>query len=403
MNILMLTRKTPKDGNAIYNDYARGVANNYPDALIVDYFDLYFSYGKKGFENYIHTLIIEKNIHIVLTLFVSGDLTLDIQFLKRLSERCRMGMFFFDSELFFEPVDRYYAQCADLVVLPNSSYFTYPYSLLGIPSLSVGSLFERTKYVNKKVPKDIDISFVGDITKGRRKEYLAALASHGYTVALYGAGTQNGRISFEEMIDVFNRTKINLNFSDSSHQRTFDYQSNTDYSMAPNIAMYHKQLKGRPTEIALCGGFTLTQSALGLDEFFTSEEIATFETEEELQNAISYYLNHPQQREAMEEKAYANAAERFDATRAMRIILPQLLQQEKKEKTVHLDQLFIRHFMTYHSLYVFNFFFKFKWNLMLEELRLITLSDLRLKSVWSHLRQQFKFQIIYTLKRWYAQ
>ena len=394
MNILILTRKANKDANSIYNSYSNGIIDNYPETIAIDYFDLYFQNGKKGFEEIILNHIVDNQIDLIFINFVSGDLTFDLEFLRLLSTKCFMLMNFYDSELFFEPIDRYYAQCADLVILPTSSDFTHNYTLLGINAISTMSLFDTGLYKKKELDKDIDISFVGDISKKSRKEFLDHLVASGYKVELFGHGTKNGGVSFDKMTEIFSRSKINLNFSDTVEERVFNKYTNTDYSLVPNIMKYMTQLKGRSIESALCGGFVLTQYATGIKELFDEDEIAVFKDKEELLEKVKYYLTHDAKREQMEEKAYKKALQRYDASTAFSRLLESLDMQNTDGKTIYTDKEFLLNYTSYHTLYLFNFLFKLRFHNFIEEWNIIRQNSIRFSTALRHLRQQFYYQII---------
>ena len=393
MNILILTRIAKNDGNSIYNSYTTGICNNYSNSIVIDYFNLYFEKGKEGFETTILDKIEESSIDLVFINFVSGDLTFDLTFLKTLSEKCYMLMNFYDTELFFEPIDRYYAQCANLVLLPTPSYFTHSYSLLGISAYSSLSLFDSKKFKQLSLQKDIDISFVGDITKKSRQVFLEALIARGYNVEVYGKGSKNGSLSFEKMIEIFNRSKINLNFSDTVDERDFNSATNTDYSMVPNIMRYMTQLKGRSIEIAMCEGFTLSQYAVGIEELFAQDEIALFYDIEDLITQVDYFLQHDEIRQDMAQKAYKKATSTYDTTLAFRKIFDIINITERITTPISTDKVFLENYSNYHFLYLFNFLFKFRINLFLEEVRIVWQNSIRFKTAYNHCKQQFSYQI----------
>lgn len=393
MNILILTRIANKNGNSIYNSYTQGITNNYPDSIVLDYFNLYFEKGKQGFEQTILEQMAQHHIDVVFINFVSGDLTFDIAFLERLCKQCFMMMNFYDTELFFEPIDRYYAQCADLVLLPTASYFTHSYSLLGIPAISTLSLFDSTLYQKRNIKKDIDISFVGDISKKSRRDFIEYLRFKGHHVEVFGHGTVHGNVSFKKMIEIFNRSKINLNFSDTVDERVFNTHSNTDYSIVPNIMRYMTQIKGRSIEIALCGGFVLSQKATGIEELFNEHEMALFKSKEELAEKIAFYLKEEHQRIDMSENAHKRALEDYDATKAFARLFSTLSLQ-KTPKIVYTDKAFLSHYATSHALYLFNFLFKLKFSYAWEELKLMLPFPIHFNTFFSHLKQQFYYQVI---------
>lgn len=147
---------------------------------------------------------------------------------------------------------------------------------------------------------DVDISFVGQ-PHGDRRQVIAALQRAGLMVQFYGTNWQGGRrLSFEEMVLMFNRSKINLNLNNSCDAR-------------------FKQIKGRNFEVPACGGFLLTGKAENLGDYYEyGKEIATFDDTQDMIGKIKYYLAHEDERRAMADAAYARTmrehtyAHRFD-------------------------------------------------------------------------------------------
>jgi len=395
LNILILTRVISNNSNSIYNSYSNGIINNYPETTeVIDYFDLYFQYGKARFESFILDTIQEKSINLIFINFVSGDFTFELQFLKQLADKAFMMMNFYDSELFFEPIDRYYAQCADLVLLPTASDFTYSYKVLGINAISTTlSLFDSKLYTKQNLPKDIDVSFVGDVSKKSRQQLIKYLHDNGIDIEVFGNRSKHGLVDFKRMVEIFNRSKINLNFSDTVEERSFNKYANINYTIVPKIVRYMTQLKGRSIEVSLCGSFTLSQDATGLQELFTNKEIASFQTKEELLQKITYFLEHEKEREAMANRAYTTALKRYDATDAFHKILNEITLHDRKKKTIYLDDSFISDYYTYHTLYLFNFLFKFKISLFIEEFRNINMKKIKLKMTLKYALQQLRYRL----------
>jgi spore maturation protein CgeB len=135
-----------------------------------------------------------------------------------------------------------------------------------------------------------DVTFVGG-RHGGRPDFVDTLRKEGIQVRTFGRGW-NERISFEDMISLFSKSKINLNFSSSS--------------VDPNL----KQIKGRVFEIPMCGGFLLTEYAEGLEEWFRIDaEIACFTEVEEAVEKIRHYLSHEEERRQVAESGYRRAIE----------------------------------------------------------------------------------------------
>lgn len=147
--------------------------------------------------------------------------------------------------------------------------------------------------------RDIDVSFVGQ-PHGDRKQVIAQLARAGIAVQTYGTGWGR-RLSFDDMILTFNRSKINLNLNNSCDAK-------------------FKQIKGRNFEVPACGGFLLTGNAENLDDYYERhKEVETFESTDDMIRKIRYYLDNEEAREKMADAAYERTmcehkySDRFDA------------------------------------------------------------------------------------------
>src|SRR5262245_1534458 len=87
------------------------------------------------------------------------------------------------------------------------------YAALGLSNVHHGQfacnhfLFRRLKR-----PREIDVAFVGQ-PHGHRRAIIEGLRAAGIDVQAFGQGFEAGRLSQEQMIDLFNRARINLNLS----------------------------------------------------------------------------------------------------------------------------------------------------------------------------------------------
>lgn len=365
MNVLAISHFDK--ANHIFEGYCEGVKANSSNYHYIDYLDLYLQKGKKGCEGIIEKLVIEENINCIFLILRSADLTFDISFMERLSRRSFIVMNFFDTLYYFEPVDRYYAQTADLVLLPE--YLSkYNYESLGIKALCTFSLFNSNHYsfLNNST-KNIDVSFVGNLATADRKEYADCLIDSGISVSLYGANTANGFIDFNGMIKVFNDTRINLNFTGMI---TKGVRYSTLFSL--NIHQRMKQVKGRPIEIALCGGFVLSEYAPGIEEMFKiGEEMDVFRTKEELLEKVRYYLNNDEERERIARRGYERAIRDYDCVNGFAKVFAIITDQRKAEKRVYLDKDFIRNYVSYRFFYITLFALGVKIKPLLEEIGII--------------------------------
>lgn len=362
---LIISRYHDDLANPIYNAYVKGIQSQCRIIHFIDYFDQIGALGKNGFEQQVKELIVKENISLVFFIFVSGDPVLDPFFIQEIAIKRFIAMVFWDTEQFFEQIDRYYAQLADLIILPANYEYIYKLKSLNINAICPFSLFDSTKYkpiIGKTL--DIDVSFVGEVTKGKRKEYISYLEENGINIQAYGSGTKNGKVSFERVVEIFNTSKINLSFTGT--------YANDVYSFCSNINNRLRQNKGKPIEIALCGGFVLTEYVPGIEKVFDSNDIDTFLTKEELLEKVKYYLFHNEQRINMAKNAHMHAVKNYDSIAAFEKIFMTINTITPKEnKTLILDDIFIKVHTTFHIFYFITFLFQKRFSLAFEELKLI--------------------------------
>lgn len=140
-----------------------------------------------------------------------------------------------------------------------------------------------------KTKEKYDISFVGSRTP-YREQNINELKNRNLPIHVFGRGWGGNRcVSFEEMVNIFNCSKINLNFS-----------------RAPGNKL---QLKGRIFEVCLAGGFLLTEYVPEIEKYFDiGKEIVCFRNTEEMINKIIYYLVHNEERQAIARAGWKRAA-----------------------------------------------------------------------------------------------
>lgn len=351
--------------NRIFADYCHGIEANSTKFHLIDYIEWYSNFDKREFEAKIEKEIIEKKINYLFIIFYSGDLTLDVEFVKKLSESIFIVMCFFDTEHYFEAVDRYYAQAADLVVLPD--YLSkFKYEILNINAMCTFSLFDKNYYRRvENVEKSIDVSFVGDIGKNDRKIHVDYLLENKIPIKCYGHNTENGLIDFNKMIEIFNRSRININFTGS--------MDNSSLILGSKINNRIKQSKGRPVEIALCGGFVLSEYSPGIEHMFEiGREMDVFHTKEELLEKIRYYMVNEKEREEIAGRGYERAVRDYDSMAGFAKVFEVIKKSKKAEPSgVYLDDEFIRNYTSFRFLYITRFFIHGKIKNLLQELTVI--------------------------------
>ena len=150
-------------------------------------------------------------------------------------------------------------------------------------------------YHRSTEPALYDVTFVGQ-PHGDRREAIAALQAAGVSVQTWGRGWDKGRLSQDEMIEVFGRSRINLNFSNASMRLGW---------MGKLGMKLPRQIKGRLLEVPACGGFLLTGDAPALRQYYEPDkDVGVFSSTQELVEKVKYYLSHEDERVAIAKSGY---------------------------------------------------------------------------------------------------
>lgn len=149
-----------------------------------------------------------------------------------------------------------------------------------------------------------DVSFVGGINS-YRKWFVSQLEKSDIKVHCFGNGWDNGRVSYEEMEEIFSTSKINLNISNSTNYDVRYLLSNLKAFLVTLRAVIKggknsSQTKARNFEIPVQGGFQLTDYVPSLEDYFDiGKEVACYNDIDEVKLLINYYLNNETERESI--------------------------------------------------------------------------------------------------------
>lgn len=151
--------------------------------------------------------------------------------------------------------------------------------------------FEKPEY-------KYDVSFVGG-TNRFRKWFVNELRSRKINVHCFGNGWENGRVTYEGMEEIFSKSKINLNISNSI-QYDIRYLMASPRNILNTIRNKKNisQVKARDFEIPVQGGFSLAEYVPCIEDYFDiGKEIICYKDIEEAELLIKYYLSHDGERE----------------------------------------------------------------------------------------------------------
>lgn len=97
----------------------------------------------------------------------------------------------------------------------------------------------------KRVPKEYDVVFIGKLY-GRRPKLIEYLRRRGINVSIFGGGSQLGRVSFDEMNDIWNRSKIVLSHGGIGYSHILRNLKGRDFDAVlagcHYVTTYHEEL-----------------------------------------------------------------------------------------------------------------------------------------------------------------
>ena len=161
------------------------------------------------------------------------------------------------------------------------------------------------------------MTFVGQYHP-HREWYINCLRKVGIEVHAWGLGWPSGMINSEDMIDIFNQSRINLNLSNCVSwdlrylitpfrpiKSTLRAWRQVLHSIRRKDMKTWEMVKGRYYEINACGGFQLCHYAEGLEHMYSiGEEIVIYASPEDIIEKIRYFLKHEDERDFIAQRGY---------------------------------------------------------------------------------------------------
>ena len=272
---------------------------NFYDALVhmghdILYFDMMLMQdGRESMNQRLLDVVKREKPDLMFTVLHTNEL--DQSVIREISETTDTITlnWFCDDQWRFDNYSRYWAPCFNWVITTAPSALP-KYAHLGYSGV-IKSQYACNHFLYQKLdlPLKYDVTFIGQPHDNRR-EIIQSIHDSGIKVQVWGSGWESGRLSQEEMIRVFNQSRINLNLSKAS---TPNRGAQDDKNP--------EQIKGRSFEIPGCGGFQLSGSAENLDNYYeVGKEVVCFEEVDDLIEKIYYYLSNEDERAAIAQAGY---------------------------------------------------------------------------------------------------
>jgi len=293
------------------------------DIIYFDFMSLLEEHGRDGMNRRLFEIARSEHPDVMFSVLFRDEL--DCKTIRRISELpdTQTVNWFCDDHWRFDDFSRHWAPAFNWVVTTDSAAVA-KYRAMGINRVIKSQwACNHFQYRRLDLPLRYDVTFVGK-PHGVRREIIQSLRDFGIDVQVWGQGWGNGRATQQQMIEVFNQSRINLNLSNASAvrrrrrwQKALDQTQRTIrrcMHLPPRPCAgtrllatdaYPEQIKGRNFEVPGCGGFMLTGQADNLADYYVrSHEVACYRDFASLVEQIRYYLDHEDQRAAIAEAGY---------------------------------------------------------------------------------------------------
>jgi spore maturation protein CgeB len=161
-------------------------------------------------------------------------------------------------------------------------------------------------YCKTRVSQKYDVSFVG-AWHPYREWLISHLRKDGLNVKVAGYRWPAGIVSHEDMVGIFNESRINLNMSNSaSWDARYLLSSPRGFLNRIRSQKTGEQLKARHFEINGCGAFQLSYYVSGLERLYEiGSEIAIYLDPDDLREKVHKYLENENLRKEIAQAGYA--------------------------------------------------------------------------------------------------
>lgn len=291
-----------------------------PGLDVIEYpFDIIPEVGVKKFNEGLLELVEKENPDLLFAFMYTDEL--DRQVLKQIKNegRTKTVAWFADDYWRFWNYSKNWAAYFDLVVTTYSKAVGW-YEQASHKNVFLSQWACNTQlYKPTPSAKDIEVGFVGQYKSGRGR-VVKYLTNQGIEVKAFGFGWPGGKVSHDEMLQVFGRSKINLNINARGSlidrnvlgRILFRKSINTikpDFHILDNLrAYFHYPIHhthARPFELAGCRAFTISGYSEDIGSYYEeNKEMVFYHSPDDLEKKIRYYLTHDDEREKIAEAGY---------------------------------------------------------------------------------------------------
>lgn len=295
-----------------HENFYKTLIHMFDNISYFDYMEIFNKLGKDNMNQMLIDTVLKEKPDFMFCVLSNDEFYKDT--IKYISEKTNTVTFnwFCDDNWRFENYSQFWAPCFNFVSTTSEEAYE-EYKKIGYDNVILTQWACNHFYYKKlNLIKKYDVTFIG-LPHGNRREWVKNIINSGINLKYWGYRWKeiptniffkgfwyfpkrikflkkfyektisnilnSTRISQEEVIKVFNQSRINLNFTLTSNKETIE-------------------LKGRNFEIPGCGSFLLTGYAPHLEDYYEiGKEVVCFDDIEDLKTKIKYYLKNEEERE----------------------------------------------------------------------------------------------------------
>ncbi|HRI39135.1 MAG TPA: hypothetical protein PLO50_11300, partial [Nitrospira sp.] len=201
------------------------------DIVYFDFMTLMQEHGRSWMNNRLMEVAKLEKPDLMFTVLFTDEF--DASILRNITEDVGVMSvnWFCDDHWRFERYSRLWAPCFRWVVTTAESAFP-KYAQMGYHNVIKSQWACNTfLYQRLNLPLEYDVTFIGQ-PYGQRRQMIEKLINAGINVRTWGQGWNEGRASQDEMIKIFNTSRINLNL-------TASYGANSDDEPEASLRKRH--------------------------------------------------------------------------------------------------------------------------------------------------------------------
>ena len=271
------------------------------EVIYFDFMTIFQQNGKLAMSKRLLEIVQSEHPDLLFCVLFTDQFEIDT--IRYISEKTNTSTFnwFCDDHWRFDNYSKHWAPAFNWVSTTAASAVP-KYEALGYRNV-IKTQWACNHYLYRKLdlPLTYDVTFVGQ-PHGTRRGTIDVLRKAGINVRTWGYGWETGRLEQDQMIEVFNQSRINLNLSNASstgnRQGLLRWLPSRKHDLS-------SQIKGRNFEVPGCGGFLLTDPAENLQEYYEIDrEIGIFASPDALVDQIRHYMDSETERSAIAAAGY---------------------------------------------------------------------------------------------------